>query len=91
VTIDGHSGSFVELTATDPIDGCVRGGDGGLWTLPTGEAIGTPDPFGRTELWILEVDGTRLVIDANVRSAASLEMQDQLHTMVETLRIDPIP
>jgi hypothetical protein len=88
VTVSGFSGTFVELTASDPIDGCLRNGDGGLWAGPGGELVQPPGPYGRTRLWIVDVDGTRLVIGAEIRSAASLGQEAQVQTIIDTLRIE---
>lgn len=58
--VDGLQGQFVELTG--PQAGCI---EPELWTTPDGSCRCMDNRFETNRLWILELDGTRLVIDAS--------------------------
>jgi hypothetical protein len=59
--VDGLEGQYVELTG--PQAGCI---EPELWTTPDGSCRCMDNRFERNRLWILEVDGSRLVIDASL-------------------------
>jgi hypothetical protein len=59
VTVDGVDGQYLELTG--PLAGCT---EPELWLTPDGSCRCMESSVERNRIWILEVDGTRLVIDA---------------------------
>ena len=62
VTIDGHSGKQLTLTAPADFTGCSIANGYSIWAFPLG-AVKTMVPAETTRVWILDVDGERLVID----------------------------
>ena len=100
-TIHGYSGKYLELTVPDlPVQG--SGGDRffpgcedeGLmsWIAPLlyGGFHGYNSEAGRTEeLWILDVDGTRLVIAANWSPASPRRDVAEMRTILDSIRIEP--
>jgi hypothetical protein len=83
VTIDGYSGRYLDYTADDmsdcPIGQLHRWMTGG----PTREAL----PGERDQVWILDVDGTRVVIDAFSFAGSSAEDLAELEAIAQTIRI----
>jgi len=86
LTIYGYSGKYLELTVPDlPVSGeeFTECDDGNLrsWVAPIDVAEGEGSAFhgyyaepGRTEdFWILDIDGTRLVIESNWSPASPQE------------------
>lgn len=104
VTIDGYRGKYLELTVPDlPVEGegddrrftgCV---DGNLksWvaaidTEPGDAFYGYNAEPGRTEeFWILDVDGTRLVIEANWSPASPRKDVAELRATLDSIQIEP--
>ena len=104
VTIYGYSGKYLELTVPDlPVEGkgddrrftgCV---DGNLksWvaaidTEPGDAFYGYNGEPGRTEeFWILDVDGTRLVIEANWSPASPRKDVAEMRAILGSIRIEP--
>jgi hypothetical protein len=101
VTVYGYRGKYLELTvpdlpvAGDHFSGCT---DGKLqsWMSPN---LGTPpgenafwgynaEP-GHTEgFWILDVDGTRLVIEANWSPTSPPSDLAEMHAILDSIRIE---
>ncbi len=79
-TVDGHQGRFVELTA--PADQSACDGDG---MRLAGE--GRLEP-GRHRFWIVDVDGTRLVISGVERTAATNDNRTTLQAIVDSVRFE---
>lgn len=102
VTIYGYRGKYLELTVPDlPVSGddftgCV---DGNLlsWVAPIDVAEGEGSAFyaynaepGRTEeFWILDVDGARLVIEANWSPASPPGDVAEMRAILDSIRIEP--
>ena len=101
VTIYGYSGKHLEWTVPDlPVEGsgddrhfpgCV---DGGLhsWIAPHlgGAFNGYNGEPGRTEeLWILDVEGTRLVIEANWSPPSPQKDVAEMRAILDSIRIKP--
>jgi len=104
VTIHGYSGKHLELTVPDlPVEGegddrrftgCV---DGNLksWVAAIDEAeegdafYGYTGPGYREEFWILDVDGTRLVIAAERSPGSPPEDLTELRAILDSIRIEP--
>jgi hypothetical protein len=92
VVVSGFDGTFMELTvpAQAKLDRCTAGrmqawaltGDGDDW-------IWLNNPRQHDLLWILEVDGVPLVIDAFLAPSASAQDRAELLQMVDSIRIDP--
>ena len=105
VTIYGYSGKYLELTVPDlPVEGegddrrfagCI---DGNLksWVAAI-DATEEGDAFygyngepGRTEeFWILDVDGTRLVIEANWSPNSPRKDVAEMRAILDSIRIEP--
>ena len=104
MTIDGYSGKHLELTVPDlPVEevggdrrftGCQEG------TLKSWVAFVDTEPGdafygyngepGRTEeFWILDVDGTRLMIEANWSPASPRKDVAEMRAILDSIRIDP--
>lgn len=102
VTIYGYSGKYLELTVPDlPVEGddftgCVDG-DLSSWVAPIDIAEGEGGAFhgynaepGRIEeFWILDVDGTRLVIETNWSPASPPEDVAEMRAILDSIRIEP--
>jgi hypothetical protein len=103
-TIDGYRGTYLELTVPDlPVEGegddrrFARCADGTLksWVAPIDTAPG--DAFygyngepGRTEeFWILDVDGTRLMIEANWSPASPRKDVAEMRAILDSIRVEP--
>jgi len=90
VTFDGFAGKYVKLIAPADISACSNPNDRIL--LPTRS---WPGLFGAAranepmELWILDVEGTRLVIHAGREPAAGAFVIAELQTVIDSIRIDP--
>jgi hypothetical protein len=86
VSLAGHHGKYVEIALRDDCD------DGQiLWKTSLGaerENVGTGD---KNQLWILDVDGTRLVVMAAHNDAATEAQRAQLIQMVESIQIEAQP
>lgn len=104
VTIYGYRGKHLELTVPDlPVDGVgddrrfVGCTEGNLksWVAATdtepGDAFyGYNAESGRAEeFWILDVDGTRLVIEANWSPASPREDVAEMRAILDSIRIEP--
>jgi hypothetical protein len=103
VTVSGYDGRHLELTVPDlPVEGSgddrrfIGCTDGNLksWVAPfdtePGDAFyGYTDSGYTEEFWILDVEGTRLVIAAE-RSAGSPDSDlAELRTILDSIRIEP--
>jgi hypothetical protein len=87
VTLDGHRGLYLELTTTDTNAGCTSHG---LWRSSPDLAYG--QDVGRIvhHLWILDVDGTRLVIAVSNYPDQTPAQHQELIDIAETIHfVDP--
>lgn len=85
VTIDGYSGRFLDYTADD-MSGCPLGRLQ-RWMAPGVDREALPGE--RDQVWILDVDGKRVVIDAFSFAGATAEDLAELDSIAETIRIGP--
>jgi hypothetical protein len=83
VTFAGYPGQLVEVTA-DPDAGCT---ELELWDFAGVRRPG-PGPGASDRFWILDVDGTRLIMAARLRAEASPDVKAALDGVVESVRID---
>ncbi len=102
VTVDGYSGKHLELRVPDdmPIDhegfaGCT-GGNLSSWVGALDVVHGEGESFGgythpgdREEFWILDVEGTRLVIAAERSSGSPSRDLAELQAILDSIRIEP--
>lgn len=101
---DGYSGKQViwsvpsdtdfDSCDTDPGDSFYDGRQSGIqpyfesWVTPTGGDNFEHEPGQIDELWILDVDGTRIVIDIWYTPLASATDLEELNQLVDSLEID---
>jgi hypothetical protein len=104
VTVYGYSGKHLELTVPDLpvegqgddrhfarcIDGHLKSWVGAVDTEPGDAFYGYNAEPGRTEdFWILDVDGTRLVIEANRSPASPRKDVAELRAILDSIQIEP--
>jgi hypothetical protein len=90
VTVDGYRGKQLTLTAPDTFDGCTLTRDGyRIWQLPLG-AIFSFTPGQRMALWILDVDGERLVVSSNTFPATTAQESSEVQEILGSIRIEPV-
>jgi hypothetical protein len=88
VTVGGHDGLYVELAVPDEVDA----GDcpGGVFNLWPGRLQHVQEILGQVDMvWIVDVDGQRLVFDAAYDPEASPENVAELEEMVTTATFVP--
>lgn len=89
VTVDGFSGTRLTISAPDSFDDCSLSDDGYvIWRLPLG-ATYAPGPGDATQVWILDVGGERLVIDAPDVPGSTEEERAEIQAVVDSLEIAP--
>jgi hypothetical protein len=88
VTVAGFDGFRLELDVPRDEDGCQVSG----WATPTDEYSERWGnewfPGSHHVLTILDVDGTRFVIDAELNPGASEELEAEMASIVESIRFD---
>jgi hypothetical protein len=87
-TVGGYDGLYVELSVPDHVDA----GDcpGGIFSLWPGRAQRYQEILGQVDMvWIVDVDGQRLVFDAAHDPDASPEEVAELEEMVTTATFAP--
>ena len=72
VTLSGYRGNHLTLQMPETYAGCDRPGALILWTGSPADGVGNPGE--RHGLWILDVDGLRLMIDAWSSAGTSAEV-----------------
>ena len=82
VTLAGYSGKHLDLTVPDDISGCVR-------YMPTDHHIYAQGPGQRWHMWILDVDGTRVVVETNDYAGTSAGRLAEEQAIVDLLEITP--
>jgi hypothetical protein len=83
VTLAGHEGVYVELASPRDISTCTK--YPGLWREPERGIYND----GQVDLvWILDVDGQRLVVNAAYTPKSTASDIDKLTSMVESLEFD---
>lgn len=88
VTVDGFAGTYMERrvpTRTDVSD--CDGGEFRVWM--DNRIARSLKAGGLSLLWVLEVDGAPLVIEASLDAGTSPEVRAELVQMVESIQIDP--
>ncbi len=89
VTVDGYAGKQLTLAAPASFEGCTLSPDGPfVWQLP----LGTNSPFiagQRSRLWIVEVDGQRLVIDLPEVPGQTAQERADAQAVFDSIQIEP--
>ena len=83
VTIDGHEGTYLEYLNTGEACGTLT-----RWPSTAGDRLALNNE--RDHVWILDVDGDRLVIDVFSFSGTSQEDIDEMHEIVEGIDLSPL-
>jgi hypothetical protein len=90
VMLDGFTGKFMELTVPARMDlADCHHGQFRTWVDPV-EGARWLEPGQRDLLWIVDVDGSRLVIDAALGPETTQQDRADRIQMVESIRIDPV-
>ncbi|MEA2651955.1 MAG: hypothetical protein QOI85_1676 [Chloroflexota bacterium] len=85
VTLDGYSGKYLEYTMTGITEACP----GGLTRWPSSEGPRQALDGEHDQVWIVDVDGVRLVIDAfSFRDTPAASMTE-VRQIVESMQIEP--
>jgi hypothetical protein len=89
ITVDGRLGKRLTLTAPDSVAGCTLDEGGvGIWQLPRG-AVFTLLPNQQRSLWIVDVDGQRLVISADRFPTTTADDLAEAQGILDSIRIKP--
>ena len=81
VTLGGYSGKYVELQVPSDIAECDI-------YRPWGRGLYAQGPSNRWRLWILDVDGLRVVVQASDFPGTSQQHRDELQAIVDSIRIE---
>jgi len=82
VTLAGYSGTYLDLTVPDDISNCVR-------YMPMDHHIYAQGPGQRWHMWILDVDGVRVLAETNDYPGTTPETLAEEPAIVESLVITP--
>lgn len=90
VEVDGYAGTYMEMTVPGGIDvaGCDHG-EFRTWADPSG-CCRNLEAGQRDLLWIVDVDGHRLVIDAALGPKTTEKDRADRIQMVKSIRIDSV-
>jgi hypothetical protein len=89
VTLGGYQGKQLTLTAPASGSGCTPGTDGyAIWQLPLG-AVNYVPPGNSDRVWILDVNGQRLVIDSQVSPSQTAVNTAEVQTVLDSIRLAP--
>jgi hypothetical protein len=91
VSLGGYAGKQLTLTAPASLTGCKVTKDGAflVWDLPLG-AINAMAPGQRDRVWILDVNGTRLVIDAPQYLDQTGQAKAEVQAILDSIKIAPV-
>jgi hypothetical protein len=89
VTLGGYQGKQLTLTAPASFAGCTLSPDGfRVWELPLG-ATNDMSPGERDRVWILDVGGERLVIDAPEMPGQTAATTAEVQGILGSIKITP--
>ena len=84
---DGYSGKRLTLTAPDTFAGCTLSSDGyRIWQLPLG-AIFSFTTGERMTVWILDVNGQRLVVSSGTFPATTTQDQAEAQAILDSIHV----
>jgi serine/threonine-protein kinase len=91
VTVGGHPATYVELTVREDL-GCDPGY---FYTWDTRDWVGAgwlETTNGYTiRVWIVDVDGTRLFIEAETKGGTGFDLEPEIHQIVDSIRFETPP
>ncbi|HEX5589502.1 MAG TPA: hypothetical protein VFX65_04330 [Candidatus Limnocylindrales bacterium] len=87
VAMGGFEGKLVEFNLTDANSPCQDGVF--LWKIASFSEQVPLDTNARTRVWILDVDGSRLVVSAVERSGLASTVRAQLRQILDSVEIEP--
>jgi len=88
VTVDGYSGTQLTMSAPDSFAGCNLPPEGYvIWQLPLGMTH-TMTPGERDRVWIIDVDGERLVIVVREPSGYTDEQRAEVQEIFDSIQIE---
>ena len=82
VTLGGYSGKYLDLQVPADITECAAYRAWEFWLFAQG-------PGHRWHLWILDVDGVRVVVESMDYESTPAEVQSELQAIVESIQIEP--
>lgn len=82
VTLGGYSGKYVDLQVASDISGCDA-------YYPWEPGLYAQGPSHQWHLWILDVEGVRVVVQATDYPATSAQHQSELQAIVDSIQITP--
>jgi hypothetical protein len=89
VVVDGYAGTYMErrVPARTDVSGC----DGGVFRVYVSPGFGSRllKPGQLQRLWILDLEGVPLVIEALIDAGTSAQVRAELVQMAGSVRIDP--
>ena len=91
VEIDGYAGTYLERAVSAGVDPATcDDGQYRTWVDPTLEGARWVEARQRDLLWIVDVDGTRLLIDAALGPQTTEQDEADRIQMVESIQIQPV-
>ena len=91
VTLGGYSGQYLELRAPANITTDELGPDPGgcAYYFVWEPGIYAQGPNALWRIWVLDVDGVRVVVRSDSFPGTSQQVQDQLQAIVDSIQIQP--
>lgn len=83
VTLGGFSGKYLDLQVPSDISACPTS------YLPWEPGLYAQGPSHRWHLWILDVDGIRVVVQSMDYAATSAQRRAELQAIVDSIQIEP--
>jgi hypothetical protein len=82
-TLGGYSGKYIDLQLPMDLTGCATS------YYPWEPGIYAQGPGHRWHLWILDVDGVRVVVQATDYAGTSAENRAEIAAIVQSIQIEP--
>jgi hypothetical protein len=90
VTFGGYAGKQLTITAPASFGGCTLSPEGyALWELPLG-ALYTMGPGQGDRVWIIDVEGERVVVDASAIEGKSADVKAEVQGILDSIRLAPL-
>jgi hypothetical protein len=89
ITLGGHRGKLVDIDLPETADPCPTADGPNLWTI---ESVGQPAPLeigARTRVYVLDIEGSRLVIVVVERAAFTPVLRSELQGILDSFAIEP--